>query len=189
MAIFIQGLLGHICLAYIDDVIVFSKKLNEHISDLEQVFSRIRGAGLKLKPRKCHLFKTRVLYLGHVVTNTGVLPDSTKIEQVQNWRQPETMKEMQSFLGFVNFYSDFIHHCSDVAGPLYDACKNKTEFYLTPTQIECFSELKKRLTSAPLLVHPDIHQPFILQTDASNIAIGAVLLQKQSDNTEKPVAY
>ena len=110
------------------------------------------------------------------MTNTDVLPDTTKIEQVENWRQPETMKAMQSFLHFVIFYSDFIHHCSDFASPPYDACKNKTEFYLTPTQIECFSELKKRLASASLLVDPDIHQPFILQIDAYNIAIGAVLL-------------
>ena len=104
----IQGLIGRICLAYLDDVIVFSKRRDEHVNDLRAVLDRIRDAGLKLKPAKCKLFCKQVLYLGHVISPGGVSPDPSKLRVLPDWPLPTTVRELQSFLGFVNFYSDFI---------------------------------------------------------------------------------
>ena len=94
----LEGLIGHICLAYLDDVIVFSKNPQNHLKDLEQVFKRISDSGLKMKPRKCKFFRDEVLYLGHKVSKDGVQPDPEKIKAVLDWPLPTDLKELQSFL-------------------------------------------------------------------------------------------
>ena len=100
----LQGLIGQIGLAYLDDVIVFSKRRSEHVNDLRAVFDRICDARLKLKPVKCKLFCEQVLYLGNVVSAAGVSPDPAKLRVLANWPLPTTILELQSFLRFVNFY-------------------------------------------------------------------------------------
>ena len=104
----LQGIIGRICLAYLDDVIVFSKRRAEHVNDLRVVLDRIRDAGLKLKPAKCKLFCEQVLYLGHVISAAGVSPDPAKLRVLAEWPLPKTVRELQSFFGFVNFYSNII---------------------------------------------------------------------------------
>ena len=94
----LQGLIGHICLAYLDDVIVFSKKRSNHIDDLRAVLERIRSAGLKLKPSKCFLFRDQVLYLGHLISVAGMTPDPAKLQALAEWPKPTTVREMQLFL-------------------------------------------------------------------------------------------
>ena len=104
----LQGLIGRSCFAYLHDVIVLSKRRAYHIADLQTVLDRIRDAGLKLKPAKCNLFCKQVLYLGHVISATGITPDPAKLRVVANWPIPTTVRELQSFLGFVNFNNEFI---------------------------------------------------------------------------------
>ena len=117
MAGLLQGLIGRICLAYLDDVIVFSKKRSEHAADLEAVFDRIRFVGLKLKPSKCSLFANKVLFLGYVISATGVSPDPAKLRVLADWPTPTTVREMQSFLGFVNFYGYYISDATELTAP------------------------------------------------------------------------
>ena len=116
----LQGLIGHICLAYLDDVIVFSKRRDEHVNDLRAVLDRIRDAGLKLKPTKCKLYCEQVLYLGHVISAAGMSPDPAKLRVLADCTLPTTVRELQSFLGFVNFYSDFIDEQTALTSSLYD---------------------------------------------------------------------
>ena len=158
------------------------------MAHLERVFERIHKTGLKMKPRKCQFFRAEVLFLGHKISASGIEPDPAKIQAVQEWALPTNVKEVQSFLGFVNFYRDFISHAGELMAPLYDACKEE-KFVLNETAKRSVEELKRALVSAPVLAHPDFHRPFILQTDASGIALGGVLLHAQEDGAERPVGY
>ena len=125
----LQSLIGHICLAYLDDVIVFSKRRDEHVNDLRAVLDCIRDAGLKLKPAKCKLFCEQVLYLGHVISPAGVCPYFAKLRVLADWPLPTTVRELQSFFGIVNFYSDFIDEQTALTFSLYDliAARKGTE--------------------------------------------------------------
>ncbi len=113
-------MIGRICIAYLDDVIVFSKRRSEHVNDLRAVLDRIRDAGLKLKPTKCKLYCEQVLYLGHVISAAGMSPDPAKLRVLADCTLPTTVRELQSFLGFVNFYSDFIDEQTALTSSLYD---------------------------------------------------------------------
>ena len=106
------------CLLYLDDIIVFSKTYEEHLERLESVFSRLKDAGLKLKPSKCLLFQRSIKYLGHIVSSEGIATDPDKIAAVQQWPVPKSVKELQSFLGFVGYYRKFIKNFSKIARPL-----------------------------------------------------------------------
>ena len=125
MALTLQGLIGQICLAYLDDVIVFSKRRSEHFPDLRVVFKRIRDANLKLKPKTCSLLCDQVLYLGHVIDFAGVSPDSAKLKVLAQWPIPKTLRKMQSFLKFVNFYGDFFIGATQLTSELYELTASK----------------------------------------------------------------
>jgi len=106
MANVYRGFIGRICLAYLDDVIVFSKKRVNHIADLNAVIDQLRAAGFKLKPSICAFLREQVLYLGHVISVAGVLPDPENLRVLCEWRVPSKVREMQSFFGFINFYAE-----------------------------------------------------------------------------------
>jgi hypothetical protein len=167
----LRGILGKFCAAYLDDIIVYSETESSHLQHLQEVFRRLRDAGLRLKTRKCVLFRPEVKYLGHVVSRAGVGPDPDKMKVVRGWEYPATVKQMQSFLGFVNFYADYVRNYSQLAGPLYalatGAPKDKIPDDLE--KVAAFGNLKAAFISAPILGHPDISKPFVVQTDASKI--------------------
>ena len=188
----LQGLIGRICLAYLDDVIVFSKRRSKHVNDMRAVLDRIRDAGLKLKPTKCKLYCEQVLYLGHVISAAGVSPDPAKLHVLADLPLPTTLRELQSFLGFVNFYSDFIDEQTALTSSLYDhtSARNGTEpVHFSAEDIERFAELKRRLCAAPRLAHPNLESPFTLYTDASKIAVGKVLLQRDAAKVEREISF
>ena len=108
MSIVLRGLISKIRLAYLDDVIVFSRRFTQHLDDLRAFFTRILAAGLKLKPSKCQLFCDDVLYLGHIINLSGVSPDPAKLRVLSIWPVPATVRDVQSFLVLVNFYEDYI---------------------------------------------------------------------------------
>ena len=116
----LQGLIGRICFAYLDDLIVFSKRRAEHVNNSRAVLDRNCDVGLKLKLAKCKLFCEQVLYLGHVISAAGVSPDTAKLRLLSEWPVPKTVRELQSFLGFVNFYSDFIYKQTALTSSLYN---------------------------------------------------------------------
>ena len=175
----LQILIGRICLAYLDDVIIFSKRRAEHVNDLRAVLDRIRDAGLKLKPVKCKLFCEQVLYQGHRISDVGLSADPAKLRVLAEWTLSTTDCEQQSFLDFVNFYYDFMDEQIALTFSLYDltAARKGTEpVYFTSKDVERFADLKRRLCGAPRFAHPNLETPFTLYTDASKIAVGAVLL-------------
>lgn len=182
------GLQWKILVIYLDDIIVYGPTVDETLNRLEIVFQRLRDAKLKLKPKKCHLFQKEVLYLGHVVSEHGVHTDPSKIEAVKTWPTPKNQTDVRSFLGLASYYRRYITKFSHVAKPLTALTEKNTSFIWTEECENAFTTLKGRLMTAPILAYPKIGQPFILDTDASNYAIGAVLSQEQ-EGSERVVAY
>jgi len=184
----LHGLLFKICLVYLDDIIIFGKNFNEMLNNLKKVFLRIRSANLKINPEKCVLFEKHVKYLGHIISLEGVTTDPEKIAAVKEWPIPHTKKQLRSFLGFSSYYRKFIKGFSSLAKPLYTLTENKNKFIWEEKCQDAFDELKRVLSSSPVLSFPREEGEFILDTDASNIGIGAVLSQKQ-EGKEKVIAY
>ena len=187
----LHGLITLICLAYLDDVIVFSKQRSKHVDDLRKVLDRIRAAGLKLKPTKGKLFCDEVLYLGHVLLATDISPDPAKLRVLAVRPAPTTVRELQSFLGFINFYGDFIDDATKLTAPLYDltSVRNGADsIQFSSEHLNLFEEIIRRLCAAPCLAHPNLETRFTLYTDASKIAVGAVLLQLDLNGVERAVS-
>ena len=192
----LRGLEHKIALAYLDDVIVYGASADEVLQNLDRVFERILAAGVKLKPSKCHLFKRETKYLGHVISHDGVKCDPDKVKAVQEWHEPKNLKQIKSFLGMVCYYSKFIANFAGISQPIYALLKGRKK--LKPgewrrEQQQAFIALKKALVSAPILAYPTQDGKFILDTDASNFACGAVLSQVQDgpdgEPVEKVIAY
>ena len=165
-----------------------AKLFDDHIERLETVFKRLEDAGLRLKASKCHLFKHKVSYLGHVISEEGVETDPAKIKSIQDWTTPTTVTEVRSFMGLCSYYRRFIKGFAAIATPLHRLTqKNKTFVWSKECQ-EAFEHLKSALASAPVLTHPDFTEPFILDTDACDQGIGAVLCQSHC-GVEQVIAY
>ena len=184
-------------MAYLDDVIIFSRTFEDHLKRLEAVFIRLQREGLKLKPSKCHLFKKRVNYLGHVISEDGIEADPEKIRAVANWPIPQTVHELRSVLGFFGYYRRFVKNYSKLMKPLYENLQGhenikrvnkKTNITLGDRELEAFFNMKQKLTSLPILAYADFDLPFELHTDASKLGLGAVLYQYQ-DGKKRVIAY
>ena len=152
------------------------------------MFERLACAGLKLKPKKCYLFQKCVSYLGHVVTEEGITADPGKVEQVCTWPIPENSTEVKIFLGPASYYRRFIPNSAAVAQPLHKLTEPKTEFVWTGQCQLAFDSLTGLLTSGRVLAYPTREGKFVVDTDASDHGIGAVLSQLQ-DRVERPIAF
>jgi transposase InsO family protein len=188
MELALAGLQWKTCLVYLDDVLVFSTTFEEHIQRLADVLDRIRLANLKLKPAKCNFLQSEVPYLGHILSAEGVRPNNENIEKILSWRRPTTVKEVRSFLGIANYYRRFIVGFSYYVKPLIDLTKTGTTFKWTDACEEGFNHVKFVLLSPAIMAHPQRTGLFILDTDASDVNIGAVLSQVQNDAV-KVIAY
>ena len=188
----LRGLKYRTALAYLDDVIVFGKDPIEVMDRLAEVLERMRGANLKLKPSKCTFFEPETLFLGHIVSGDGVRCDPQKVEAVKNWRRPSSCKEALSFAAFVNYYHRFVPGFSEKARPLYEL-GHKKKFEWTDEHEEAFQALRTAVITAPVVGYPRDTGDWILDTDASAYAMGAVLSQKQKNadgvEEEKVIAY
>lgn len=184
----LRGLQGLHCMVYLDDVIVFSTSLEEHIRKLRLIFDRLRLNNLKIQLDKTEFLRKEVLYLGHVITEHGLKPNNDKIEAVLKFPLPKTTTEIKSFLGLVGYYRRFIPDFAKVTKPLTSCLKKRNKIIADKNYIDAFNKCKELLTHAPLLQYPDHDKPFILTTDASNVALGAVLSQGTIGN-DKPIAY
>jgi transposase InsO family protein len=176
------------CLVYLDDILVIGKTVEETMERLEGVLDRLRDAGLKLKPGKCFLFQKELTYLGHVISGEGIQTDKTKIQNILDWPEPRNVKDLRSFLGLAKYYSRFVEGFSDLAGPLFDLTKKSAKFVWTGACQNAFDALKTKLTSTPILGYPSDQGEFVLDTDASDRAVGAVLSQYQ-DGEERVIGY
>ena len=201
-------------LVYLDDLLVFSRTIEEHEEKLEKVLSRLEEFGLKLNPDKCQFVQSSVKCLGHVISANGVQTDPDKILAVTTWPRPQNVKELKSFLGFSGYYRRFIEHYSRIAKPLNDLSRlyeplrkggrrvsnQKKRSGMRPSpdtpfgdkwDEQCqaaFDTLIERLTTAPTLLFADYNVPFVLHTDASTSGLGAALYQV-SNGKLHPVAY
>ena len=189
MDLVLAGLQWSQCLVYLDDVIILGKTFKDHLANLQAVFERLRQAGLKLQPKKCEFLRRKVRYLGHIVSKEGVAADAEKVKKVSSWPAPTTTRDVQQFLGFAGYYRRFVQNFAQIARPLHRLTERATPFKWTQECQDAFEKLRHCLTSAPVLAYPDYSQPFILDTDASNTGIGAVLSQLDEDGKERVIAY
>ena len=183
------------CIIYLDDIIGFSNSPSENLRRLRGVFAKLDKAGLKLKPNKCEFFKTRITYLGHIVSSKGIETDPKKVEAVKNWTIPKTVTDVRSFLGFTNYYRRFIRGYAKVAKPLNtlvsgnNANRKKAPIEWTDECQVAFDKLKELCTSTPILAYANYKKPFQLQTDASDFGLGAVLYQPDDDDCKRVIAF
>ena len=182
-----SGLQYRILLLYLDDVLIYGSTFDEQRKRLTIVFDRIRESKMKLKPKKCVLFQKAVNYLGHLVSEEGVTTDPEKIKSVKEWPRPTNVLEVRSFVGLCAYYRCFIESFSTTAAPLHDLTRKNKKLSWSSECEEAFLKLKK-LISAPILTYPHAEKQFILDTDVSNLGIGAVLSQIVDDK-ESVIAY
>ncbi|CAH8658130.1 unnamed protein product [Dicrocoelium dendriticum] len=187
----LEGLVPKECLIYLDDVIVHGSSVEEHNDRLRIVLQRLRQAGLRLKGSKCRFLRSQVTFLGHVITPNGISTDPGKCEKVQSWPRPRNVEDLRSFLGLASYYRRFIRNFATISAPLHRLTEKGRQFLWTDECNRAFTQLKECLSSPPILGLPDVSDtagPFVLDTDASADAIGAVLSQKTSSG-EVVIAY
>lgn len=175
-------------LCYLDDLLIISEGYQRHLQDLEAVFERLAEFNLHLNREKCFFARESVKYLGHVITQEGVSTDPGKVSAVLEMKEPGNLKHLRTFLQTCSWFRKFIPNFSKVAEPLTRLTRKNQVWIWGSEQYQAFNELKRLLTTAPILVQADFSRPFILRTDASNYALGAVLLQGDG-NQERPIEY
>jgi transposase InsO family protein len=188
MDVTMAGINYDICLVYLDDILVYSQDISTHLERLEALFNRLRYANLKIKPSKCQLLKRSVDFLGYVISSKGIQTDFKKIEAIRDWPEPKSLKEVRSFVGLCGYYRRFVRGFSEIAAPLHALTKKNVKFVWTSSCQQAFNTLKNCLISAPVLAMPNDEGQYILDTDASNSSIGAILSQMQ-DGEERVIAY
>ncbi|KAB0803020.1 hypothetical protein PPYR_05206 [Photinus pyralis] len=162
---------------YVDDGLVTSQSFDEHIAHLDKVFSRLREANFTLRLNKCSFFRQEVPYLGYILNCTGIKPDPNRVQAVIDYAVPRNVKEIQKFLGLVNYDRAFCPELSSAAAPLNKLCRKNVAWQWTATEQNALESLKEKIRKATLLYHPRENLPFGLSTDASDIGLGAQLFQ------------
>ena len=173
----LQGLKWESCLVYLDDIIIFSPTFEQHLKHLEAVFQRLTDAGLTINPSKCQFCVPEVKYLGHLVSAAGVRTSPEYNEAVRSFARPTTARQVKQFIGLTGYYRRFILGYAELAAPLFPLVDEKIPFKWNADAERAFTNLKEKLMSPPILAHPDYSKSFTIQTDASSIAIGAILSQ------------
>ena len=174
MHLVLKGLCWSDCLVYLDDIIIFGRTLQEHRERLSLVLSRLSEAGLKINPQKCKLLSERMVVLGHVVTRDGISTDPEKVRVIKEWPVPEDESQLKAFLGTASYYRQFVPNYAEITAPLHSASQKGERFRWTTQCEEAFASIKP-----PMLAFPQLDEPFILDNDASDRGLGAVLSQVQ----------
>ncbi|KAK3539334.1 hypothetical protein QTP70_001208 [Hemibagrus guttatus] len=177
-----QDLLGKGVIAYIDNILMYSSSMEEHVRMVREVLFRLQQHHLYVKLEKCEFHRSTVTFLGYMISRHGVEMDVVKVQAVTEWPAPTSVRELQRFLGFANFYQRFIRNYSSVPGPLTSLLRGKPK-KLTWTDLarSAFQQLKNCFTTAPILRHPDPDLPFVVEVDASSSGLGAVLSQRHGE--------
>jgi hypothetical protein len=179
---------GKFVFNFLDDLVVYSKSLAEHTNHVRMVLNKLREAGFTLNPEKVTLAAREIQYLGHLISAEGirVLPD--RIDTIRKFPRPVNLRSVRRFLGMVGFYARFIPNYSRQAEPLHALKRKGAKFVWTPVQESAFEQLKQTLCQAPVLQMPDFSKEFVLSTDASDVAVSAVLQQRVSGHLA-PIAF
>ena len=189
MEFVLAGLQWQTCLVYLDDVIVCGRDFEKHLVRLRDVYERFRQAGLKLKPLKCFPLRPKVPFLGHMISADGVSTDPDKVRAVEQWPTPSNVSDVRSFLGLASYYRRFIEDFAEVASPLRRLTSKSIErFQWSSECYRAFRSLKEKLVTAPVLAFPRRDAKFIVDCDASDYGLGAVISQEQ-DGIERTIAY
>jgi len=184
MNILLEPLLRKCAVVFIDDILIYSKTWDDHLQHIRAVLTLLQQHKFQVKLSKCSFAKQQLTYLGHIVSSEGVATDPTKIESIKNWPRPANVKDLRSFLGMAGYYRRFVAQFGIISKPLTNLLRKGTLYVWTPETETAFQALKKALISAPVLALPNFSIPFVVETDASNKGIGAVLQQQGH-----PVAY
>ena len=174
----LRDMINNFVVVYLDDILIFSRNREEHIEHVRRVLTRLLENRLFVKAEKCEFHTQSVEFLGHVIKRGQVETDPRKIEAVRDWAVPSSRNQLQRFLGFANYYRRFVKNYSMIVNPLTRLTSPKEPYVWSEETERAFSEIKTALTTAPVLVHPDINKPFIVEVDASDVGIGAVLSQR-----------
>ena len=175
-------------LVYLDDILVFSKSVEEHWEHLKIALERLREAKLFGRIHKCEFLKIRVDYLGYEVSEQGIHASPEKAKAVVNWPKPQTVHDVRSLLGLASYYRRFIHGFSQISGPMPELTRSNAQWRWEKAQEESFLDLKIALATAPVLRLPDFDHQFVVTTDASDVAVGAIL-QQDVGNGLQPVVF
>ncbi|MBW0555305.1 hypothetical protein O181_095020 [Austropuccinia psidii MF-1] len=174
--------------AYLYDIMVFSKSGEEHFTHVSTALSRLRANNLFFKASKCLFHVSSVEYLGYIVSSEGLKMDQEKVQKILSWPPPRNLKGLQSFLGFADFYHRFINNYSKKISSLTSFLKKHSCFPLNEESLSKFHQLKEAFTTAQIHSHFNPSLPTIVETDASNYALGVVLSQV-SDSGKHPIAF
>jgi hypothetical protein len=178
---------------YLDDILIYSASEEDHLSHVKRVMTVLRREELKCSGPKCSFGQSEIHFVGHVVSYNLVRPMADKLKCIEEWSRPSNVHDVLSFLGFCGYYSRYVKNFAKLASPLHDlttgAVKKRAPVTCLSVHEAAFLQLKEAMTTAPVLVMPDLTKPFVVETDASNYAVGAVLLQKAEDNHLHPVAF
>ncbi|CAI7932355.1 unnamed protein product, partial [Closterium sp. NIES-54] len=183
-----RPLLDECVVVYLDDILIYSRDMKHHIEHLRHVFEILRQEKFYVKLSKSEFALKKVQFLGHMVSAQGVHVDPKKIEAVRTWKTPKNVKEHQQFLGFANYYNRFVPQYAKIATPLTNLLKKNTPFKWEDVHQQAMEQLKTALTSAPILILPDPEKDYVIEADASDQAVGAVLMQDQGKGLQ-PIAY
>ncbi len=170
-------------IVYLDDILIYSRNKEEHERHVKLVLEELRKNKLRAKLKKCEFMLRELDFLGHKITDKGIMPDEKKVKAIRDWPAPQNDKEAQSFLGLANYYRRFIQNYSKIAKPMIEFANKAREW--DEECVKAFEELKQRLSSEPILVVPQIPQKgdrmFVVTTDACDISLGATLEEKTSE--------
>ncbi|GJP60468.1 hypothetical protein CLOP_g17684 [Closterium sp. NIES-67] len=181
-------LLDECVVVYLDDILVYSHDMQQHVEHLRRVFEILRQERFYVKLSKRDFALEKVQFLGHIISAQGFHVDPKKIEAVCMWRTPENVKELQQFLGFANYYNKFVPKYAKITAPLTNLLKKNTPYKWGPQHQEAVEQLKQALTSAPVLILLDPERDYVIEADASDQAMGAVFMQDQWNGLQ-PIAY
>lgn len=184
MNVTLAPLLRRCVLVFFDDILIYSEDFEQHLNHVRLVLELLLKDSWQIKLSKCSFAQNQLTYLGHVISASGVATDPAKIQAVANWSSPTSIKDLRSFLGLAGYYRRFVRNFGLLAKPLTSLLKKGTVFVWTAAHESTFQALKTALVSAPVLALPDFSKPFCLETDASKLGIGAVLMQDGH-----PIAY
>ena len=188
----IQQRHGSVVMAYIDDIVIATETIEDHLERIREVFECLREAGFKMRAEKCDFMRTETKYLGRVVSAEGIKPDPAAVSKIQEWMPPRNKEELQSFLGFANYYRDFIPFHAAKVQPMQELLRKNQHFYWKEKHQEAFDSVKQALADATALAAPNEEGRFVLDTDASAVAIAGILHQEQQYNGKtilRPIVY
>ena len=177
-----RNCVGKYVVVYLDDILIYSKTLAEHKTHLASVLQTLRDAKLYCKPKKCLFAATRMSFLGHVVENGTIVADPEKTKAVSEMKPPQNVHEVRRFVGFANYFRRYLQGFSTMALPLHKLTHKHASFVWGRPEQQAWERIRDALISTPVLQLPDWNKPFIVQTDASDVAIGGVLMQQQGDD-------